>query len=443
MLPESAPLARPLIEYVFDRLAREAAATSGAAKVAVGGGSLAMGGPRGRGDNIELLILEKQRKVLAPIIADFGFQAVHVLDEEYYGGITRPASRAFLLDKAAHRYARVFFPFNTFRANAYLFGAIVAQEAVAINASLLRAGLPPKEIAYSLDAERTPEFTLPWLSDIQEIRSTLKSISRVMSSLDKGGLKVSGERPNLGLLGGFGHDLEIFMKYASGMEKARGRKVLDIGGGLGYGAFLLSRTAEEVVYLDKSQGAADFVRKTWSPLAQNLTAICGEAKGLVDREGYFDVVFLMDVIEHAPDPESILAHARRLLRPGGLLVLSTPEEDYYPYRVCPPERRGEDEARLIEDAIWPWHIQALGEARMLPMLKEAGFTLEEKNYITYVRGREIGARLKDALLRDGFYDLIEGTCEIIRWDILDFGLSTERDPCFSAASYNVTARKES
>lgn len=42
--------------------------------------------------------------------------------------------------------------------------------------------------------------------------------------------------------------------------------------------------------------------------------------------GIFDVVTLWDVVEHLPCPEGALAEARRVLRPGGLLAFSTPND---------------------------------------------------------------------------------------------------------------------
>jgi SAM-dependent methyltransferase len=46
-------------------------------------------------------------------------------------------------------------------------------------------------------------------------------------------------------------------------------------------------------------------------------------------EGHFDVITMNDVLEHIPYSEPVLARARRLLRPGGKLVLSLPNVRYY------------------------------------------------------------------------------------------------------------------
>lgn len=414
MLPESIPLALPLVEYVFSK--------EGA-------------GP------VDLLILTKQREAFSLITDNFPFREVYVLGEEYYGGIQSAESLDFMRDKAEEPYDTAYFPFNTFRANAFLFGSIIADEAVAVNSSLARVRDSMPEVTFSLDDVGDAAPVVPWSRDMKTVRATLLSVVETLGGLSKG-LKVSGERPNLGILEGFGHDLEIFMKYAYGIVAARGKRVLDIGGGLGYGSLLLSKFAEEVVFIDKSSETADFVRNTWGPLAPNLTVLTGEAPDLKDREGEFDVVFLMDVIEHVAEPRNMLRDVRKLLGPGGILILSTPEEDYYPYRVCPSNRRDEDGDVLLREAIWPWHIQGLGERPMLLMLEGAGFSVKEKSYTTYVKGYELKKRLAAAKHGHDLSALSNAAQEITQWDIGDFALTFERDPVFSAASYNVVARKE-
>ncbi len=58
-----------------------------------------------------------------------------------------------------------------------------------------------------------------------------------------------------------------------------------------------------------------------------LQGLIGEVEGV--PEGYFDVVTMNDVLEHIPYSEPVLAIVKRLLRPGGRLVLSLPNVRYY------------------------------------------------------------------------------------------------------------------
>jgi len=90
--------------------------------------------------------------------------------------------------------------------------------------------------------------------------------------------------------------------------------------------------------------------------------VCGDATNLDFPDRSFDAVTMFDVIEHIPDDRRALAEAFRVLRPGGYLLLSTPNENWrFPYYgvmkpMCPSEeekfaewghvRRGYSRAQL-------------------------------------------------------------------------------------------------
>jgi SAM-dependent methyltransferase len=106
----------------------------------------------------------------------------------------------------------------------------------------------------------------------------------------------------------------------------RGR-VLDAGCGEGYGAELLrSAGAEQVVALDYDPSAVRNVRERYPgihPLQGNLVEM-----GLAS--GAFDVVVSLQTIEHLWDQPRFVAECRRVLTPGGTLVLSTPNRLTFP-----------------------------------------------------------------------------------------------------------------
>ncbi|MFG7946847.1 MULTISPECIES: class I SAM-dependent methyltransferase [Streptomyces] len=97
--------------------------------------------------------------------------------------------------------------------------------------------------------------------------------------------------------------------------------VLDIGCGDGSAAATASRllARHRLVGVDWSQ---DALRRA----ARHLTAVRGElsAPGLPFADGSADAVLFSEVIEHLVDPDAALDELHRVLRPGGHLLLSTP-----------------------------------------------------------------------------------------------------------------------
>lgn len=103
---------------------------------------------------------------------------------------------------------------------------------------------------------------------------------------------------------------------------ANGRRLLDIG--CSSGLFLdEARTAGfEVAGAELSADTAAFARGHFG-----IEVHQGDWRDAGHADGSFDVITLFDVIEHVPDPLGELRAIRRLLRPGGLLLQSTPNID--------------------------------------------------------------------------------------------------------------------
>jgi SAM-dependent methyltransferase len=108
-----------------------------------------------------------------------------------------------------------------------------------------------------------------------------------------------------------------------------GKRVLDVGCGLGASALAVSRAgASEVVGVDTDLGkisrAAEAARRMGAGRVQFLVQ---SGAGLGVAPGRFDVVLLLDVIEHVADPVSVLAECAGILRLGGRVLLSFPPYD--------------------------------------------------------------------------------------------------------------------
>ncbi len=120
---------------------------------------------------------------------------------------------------------------------------------------------------------------------------------------------------------------EHYARYAFAARLARGKRVLDVGCGSGYGSADLARTAASVVAVDISAEALGFACQHFAlPTLRLIQASC---TALPFAGGSFDLIVAMEVIEHLKDWSSMLMECRRLLAPGGQLIISTPNKDYY------------------------------------------------------------------------------------------------------------------
>ena len=109
-------------------------------------------------------------------------------------------------------------------------------------------------------------------------------------------------------------------------ECARERpgRALEIGFGAGIYLPALADAFTEVVASDLDQAHLDHVRRIAAKY-QNVELVRDDVLESRLPAHSFSLVLCSEVIEHIPGPERVLAGIRRLLEPGGLLVLSTPQ----------------------------------------------------------------------------------------------------------------------
>jgi SAM-dependent methyltransferase len=103
-----------------------------------------------------------------------------------------------------------------------------------------------------------------------------------------------------------------------------GKRVLDYGCGSGYGATSVVETALHVCGVDVADDAIAYARERFC--RPNLTfqqIDIGRRLPFGDEE--FDVVLSFQVLEHVDDTDQYLSEARRVLAPGGYLLLVTPD----------------------------------------------------------------------------------------------------------------------
>ncbi|MGN7715304.1 class I SAM-dependent methyltransferase [Hyphomicrobiales bacterium] len=121
--------------------------------------------------------------------------------------------------------------------------------------------------------------------------------------------------------------LEHLHRYAFARDLTAGRDVLDIACGEGYGSAMISENANSVIGVDIAADAIAYARQTY--VRENLNFLEGSATKIPVADASVDVVVSFETIEHLEDHEAMLAEIKRVLRPGGILVISSPNKKIY------------------------------------------------------------------------------------------------------------------
>jgi SAM-dependent methyltransferase len=170
-------------------------------------------------------------------------------------------------------------------------------------------------------------------------------------------LELTGERTVPGLA----HENYWFRRHEAAYQRlapyCAHAVVLEAGCGEGYGAALLAATARRVVGLDYDAVTTAHAAARYTDLAVTRANLAALPVG----DGTVDVVANLQVIEHLWDQEGFLAECARVLRPGGTLLVTTPNRiTFSPGRDTP---------------LNPFHTRELSAAELADLLTGAGFTV--------------------------------------------------------------------
>lgn len=116
-------------------------------------------------------------------------------------------------------------------------------------------------------------------------------------------------------------------RYLVACQHIKGGRVLDIACGEGYGSALLATKAEQVLGLDIDAEAIANARQRYP--AANLEFQQSDCCDTRLAPASFDAVVSFETIEHLESPTAFLAEVARLLKPDGLLILSSPDKREY------------------------------------------------------------------------------------------------------------------
>jgi len=138
-------------------------------------------------------------------------------------------------------------------------------------------------------------------------------------------MEFTGERFTTAVDGEIRH--EHFHRYLFALQFCEDKSVLDVASGEGYGSALLGAVASEVIGVDKSADAVRHANTNYYD--RNISFRVGRAENLPIADQSIDVVVSFETLEHLQEHDAFLSEIKRVLRPAGLLVISSPDRDVY------------------------------------------------------------------------------------------------------------------
>lgn len=151
-----------------------------------------------------------------------------------------------------------------------------------------------------------------------------------------------------------------------------GARVLDVGCERGELLNVLKEAGCQVAGTQLSQGAADYAREHFG-----IDVFVGELQDAPFEAGSFDVILMINVLEHLPDPESYLRRVSELLKPGGVSWVEVPNAGSFTAALS--EKRW-----LHHDP--PHHYWGFTLPGLRTMLDRHGFDVERIHHISWEHG---------------------------------------------------------
>lgn len=229
-------------------------------------------------------------------------------------------------------------------------------------------------------------------------------------------------------------DLEMrdqFDRYALAVQYAKDAECLDAACGAGYGAKILAGVAKKVLALDYDDEALHHARTYYN--AENVQFQQADLNHVLSLESNcFDLVVSFETIEHLYQQEQLVKEFHRILRPGGVLIMSTPNGTVTGLANEPPN---------------PFHVHELSCRELSDILTRNSLMLEalfgqwRYNHIekpSIVRSRGFKSALNAVYLLARNLKRSKFVHKIARWI-----KATERFSCFIGQANNVPSDRSS
>lgn len=121
---------------------------------------------------------------------------------------------------------------------------------------------------------------------------------------------------------------EHITRYESVLPLLKGKTVLDIASGSGYGSYIMAGQAKRVIGVDIDKPAVEYAQKNYK--RRNIEFKVGSAEDIPLDDNSVDVVVTFETVEHIPNYHKFIEEIKRVLVPGGFAIISTPNDLEFP-----------------------------------------------------------------------------------------------------------------
>ena len=152
-------------------------------------------------------------------------------------------------------------------------------------------------------------------------------------------------------------------------ELSPGPRVADLACGQGNFSLLLAELGFDVTAVDIKPEFLSYLKKKQT--SGKVTTVVSNIMDFRSAE-LFDCVILGEVIEHVAQPKNILIAAARNLKPGGIIIVSTPNGDHYGNELPTYSQVTDFEALIPKQFHWLEHLFLYTETELTGLMEESG-----------------------------------------------------------------------